>query len=425
LHVELLYGEGRLCLEVPDEDSPRIIVRPADPPLHDPEEILEQKLSYPTNCLPLHELSRGKKKAIIVISDNTRPVPNQILLSKIIERIERDVQEITILVANGLHETLSASEIARLVGEGIAKDYAIMNHDATDDRMLEYRGVSPLGIPVFLNKTFCESDLKILTGLVEPHFMAGYSGGRKSVCPGIAGHKTIQQFHSPLLLESPQAEYCVLDGNPVHAEATWIAKEANVDFIVNVAINSEREISNVVAGDMEGAWLECTNHAFKHSEVTVTGRSDIVITSSGGYPLDRNYYQTVKGLVAAARVLKRDGIIIMASECRDGLGSEGFAASLRKLQEAVSIDEYTEYISIEKNFLLDQWEVEELAKVLRVTRNIFLLAKGLSDEEWELTSAKRIDSLEEGLDRARTLICGARSITVLPEGPYVIPSPFD
>jgi nickel-dependent lactate racemase len=423
LHVQLFYGEGELPLEIPDGVSHSIIERPGEPPLGDPGRALEQKLSRPTNSLPLHELARGKNRAIIVVSDNTRAVPNEVLLPRIIERIDSEVQEIVILIANGLHGPVPPDEIGRLVGEEIAKSFPVMNHCALSSRSHAYLGVSPRGIPITLNKTFTESDLRILTGSVEPHFRAGYSGGRKSVCPGIAGRRTIQLLHSPSLLESPRASYCVLDGNPVHAEATWIAREADVAFIVNVALNKEKEISNVVAGDLEEAWFECVNHASRYSEVAVAGKSDIVITSNGGYPLDRNFYQSVKGLVAAARILKKGGVIVMASECRDGLGSEGFAASLRKLQAFGDLNAYIDWISREENFGLDQWQVEQLVKVLRVSRNIFLLAAGLSDEEHALTLTQRIHSLEEGVERARTLIGGVGAITVMQEGPYVIPSP--
>jgi nickel-dependent lactate racemase len=273
-----------------------------------------------------------------------------------------------------------------------------------------------------VNKTYVESDLKILTGLVEPHFMAGYSGGRKSICPGIAGRRTIQLLHSPLLLGSPRADSCILEGNPVHEEAAEIAGTVGADFIVNVAIDGKKRISKIVAGDLEAAWRACVEHVAQYAEVEIETEADVVIITNGGYPQDRDYYQAVKGLVAASRVVRPNGVIILASECRDGLGSRSFQENLVRLGEMNELAAYLDYISFESHFTLDQWEVEKLIQVLHRTSHLFIYSDGIKKGDAAYTFAERVSSVEKGIDRALALLGDAPKILVMPQGPYVIPT---
>lgn len=283
---------------------------------------------------------------------------------------------------------------------------------------MTYLGETPVnGFPVYINSHFLKADLKILTGLIEPHFMAGYSGGRKSVCPGISSVETVKYMHSPHILESPYAANCIVDKNPFHIEATYIARKAGTDFIVNVVLNESKKVSAVFAGDLELAFEKGVEYARKYSEAKVGKKFDLVITTNAGYPLDRNYYQSVKGLVGALNIVKDGGKILIVTECSDGLGSENFRTCLRKLKEFDSYDSYIEYISNMKNFIVDQWEVEELVKVLKKAE-IYVYSEGLKEDDWQITFAKRITDLQGQIN---SFLNDDIEVAVIPEGPYTIP----
>ncbi len=418
----LPYGKKELPVDIPQRNLLGSVAGEPMPLLPAPEKALADTLCHPLGTAPLAELAKGKRSACIVVSDNTRPVPNDLLLPAILEAIAPSIQRCTILVASGLHSPLSPDAIHELIGMKLPSFCRVICHDAEDNEQLVELGETSRGIPICLNKHYVESDLKILTGLVEPHFMAGYSGGRKSICPGTAGSRTIQLFHSPALLESPQADWCILEGNPVHEEAMEMALTAGADFIVNVAIDEKKRVSGVFAGDLASAWRACVAYISRYVEVDIESEADIVLTTNGGYPQDRNYYQAIKGLVAAARVVRTNGAIILASECRDGLGKPTFRSNLLKLLEMRDPAAYISYIAVESHFTLDQWEVEKLAQVLRRTRRLYLYSEGLAKKDSVLTFAEQIPSVEAGIDRALSLMGDDAKILTMPQGPYVIPT---
>ena len=420
MRVELPYGISDLTVDVPD--WARVVAGRQVSPLPDPRAEVERFLANPSGTPPLRDLSRGRRTACIVVSDNTRPVPNDVLLPPIIRSIRESVEKIRVLVATGLHPPLDGVELTSLLGGCDVSSCKVLCHNALDAGQLVSLGETSRGIPISVNRTFFESDLRILTGLVEPHFMAGYSGGRKSVCPGIAGARTIQWFHSPGLLESANADSCLLEGNPVHEESLEIARKVGVDFTVNVAIDDRRRPTKVTAGDLEEAWLECVRFVSSCVEVLVPAKADIVITTNGGYPQDRNYYQAIKGLVAAARVVRKNGVILLVAECRDGLGSEAFRANLERLRDLGDPAAYIDHILEERNFTLDQWEVEKLVHVLRRTRNILMYSEKLSREDQELGFTEPVDSVASGISRAVSMVGSDARILIMPQGPYVIPT---
>lgn len=422
VQVSLLYGRKELPVEISQRHLLGVVEIQPMPLLTDPGKTLATALSQPIGTAPLADLAKDRESACIVVSDDTRPVPNRLLLPAILKTIGAHVRRCTVLVASGLHHPLGQGAIQELLGDCLPDSCRVVCHDAQDDEQLVKLGETRRGLPITLNKTYVESDLKILTGLVEPHFMAGYSGGRKSICPGIAGRRTIQLLHSPLLLESPRADSCILEGNPVHEEATEIARTARPDFIVNVAIDGKKRISNIVAGDLEAAWSACVTHVSQYAEVEIETQADIVITTNGGYPQDRNYYQCGKGLVAASRIVKEGGVIILVSECRDGLGSRSFRDNLVRLGEMKDLAAYLDHISTESHFTLDQWGVEKLIQVLRRTSHLFVYSEGLKKEDAAHTCAEQISSVEEGIDRALSLLGDDAKILVMPQGPYVIPT---
>lgn len=419
MKIELLYGKGKKEIELPD--SVTVIRKKEMPFLEDGKafEAVLKSLNEPLGAPPLFEIAKMKDSACVIVSDNTRPVPNKILLPPILEILERaGIKEIKIIVATGLHHPLDENGLKEILGEEILGRYEIINHDALDFENMTYLGETPVnGFPIYVNSHFLKSDLKILTGLIEPHFMAGYSGGRKSVCPGISSVETVKYMHSPHILESPYATNCIVDKNPFHIEATHVAKKAGVDFIVNVVLNEAKKISAVFAGDLEFAFEKGVEYARKYSEAKIGKKFDLVITTNAGYPLDRNYYQSVKGLVGALNIIKEGGKIIIVTECSDGLGSENFRICLQKLKEFDSYDSYIEYISKMENFVIDQWEVEELVKVLKKAE-VYVYSDGLKEDDWEITFAKRIIDLQEQINN---FLRNDIEVAVIPEGPYTIP----
>lgn len=420
-NTRLSFGTRGLTLHIQDAVKTCIVENTLETTVSEASAQVRSAVATPVGGLPLAELAKGKRQACIVVSDNTRAAPTPLLVGGVLDVIQEQVPEVRIIVATGLHSSLDQAKMRALVGRRAYACCSIVCHDARNARGLVSMGSSPRGLPILVNRLFVESDLRVLTGLVEPHFMAGYSGGRKSVCPGILGQRSIQFFHSPALLESPRADYGILAGNPVHEEALYVARKVGVDFIVNAALDSQQRVAKVSAGDLEAAWLHCVSFLEMHGRATVQQRFDIVITSNGGYPLDRNYYQAVKGLAAAARIVRPGGIIILAAECRDGLGSDDFRRALRTFTTFRKRDEYLDYIAQEDNWAIDQWEVEVLSKVLQQVSAVFLYSPGISREEKSWTCAEPVSSVEKGLEEARRRLGKGATVAILPNGPYLIP----
>ena len=322
----------------------------------------------PTGTPPLRQLARGKRTACIVICDITRPVPNELILRPLLETLESAGiarQEILILIATGLHRPNEGDELVEIVGAEIAANYRIENHHGQVLAEHTYLGDSPRGVPVWIDSRYVAADLKITVGLIEPHLMAGYSGGRKLICPGIAALETVKAWHSPRFLEHPRADCGILDGNPVHEENTWIGRRAGCDFIVNVVLDDHRRPLKFVAGDMEAAFLEGV--AFVRDVVTdqVSQPVDIVVTSSAGYPLDTTFYQSIKGMTGALPIVKQGGTIIIAASLTEGIGSPQFQQLFRENQD---LESFVQRIQGDDYFVMDQWQLEELAKVRRRAR---------------------------------------------------------
>jgi len=421
IDLRLPYGERGLPDEIPQRSLLGAVAGEPMPVLADPANAVADALRYPTGTAPLVELARGRKSACLVVSDNTRPVPNGLLLEAILESISADVRRCTVPIASGMHDPMEPNTVPNLMGRSLPSFCRVECHNAEDEGQLVELGETSSGIPITLNRHYVESDLKILTGLVEPHFMAGYSGGRKSVCPGIAGRRAIELLHSPALMESPQANWCVLEGNPVHDAAMEMAKAAGVDFTMNVAIDSAQRVSRVFAGDLEDAWQEGVRYVSQSSVIKIESQADIVVTTDGGYPQDRNYSQAIKKLSAASRAVRFDGAIVLASECRDGLGKSTFRKCLKHLLEMRDPVAYIDSIARASNIPPDQWEVEKLAQVLRRTRTLYLYSEGITPDDARLSFAEPVLSAEEGVGRALSLLGDDARILLMPQGPYTVP----
>ncbi|MGQ9630739.1 MAG: nickel-dependent lactate racemase [bacterium] len=423
MRVNLLYGKRGLEVEVPDGNLYRLVEKGRMPLLRDPERELRRRLEEPIGTKPLRELASRAGDACVVVCDITRPVPNKLILPAILEELERGGigrEDITLLVATGTHRPNTGDELVELVGEGVAKDYRILNHCSFKEGEVDYLGRTDQGTPVYINKIYTRSELKVVTGLVEPHFMAGYSGGRKCICPGLASIETIRHIHGTKFLESPQAANCIIEGNPIHEELTKIARMAGADFSVNAIIDERRDVAGLFCGEIEESHRTAIKSFERYFVFDLEEKVDIVLTTSAGYPLDKTYYQAVKGLVGALGILKEGGTIVLAAECSEGLGSENFSRCLEDLRGYTSYGDYIENISKPENFVVDQWEVEELIKVLKVA-DVMLYSGGLRPGDFKRTFTTRIRSVEEGLELALKKHGPRSKIAVIPEGPYIVP----
>jgi nickel-dependent lactate racemase len=392
--------------------------KPADP-LSDPEKTIQERLACPTGTPSLLDLARGRRNACIAICDVTRPVPNRIVLPPILKTLEaagiaRD--QILILVATGMHRPNEGDELVEMVGPWVAENYRIENHHGPVQDEHTYLGKTDRGTPVWIDTRYATADLKITTGLIEPHFMAGFSGGRKLICPGMAGLETVKQWHGPDFLEHPNSRCGCLAGNPVHEENTAIGRMAGCDFIVNVVIDAKRKILHVVAGDMVAAFEEGVAFARKPVTATVPEPVDIVVTSSAGYPLDATYYQSIKGMVGAMSIVKPGGTIILAASLSEGIGSPEFRSLF---DDNATLDLFMERLLSKQSFVMDQWQLEEYAKVRRHAK-IKVVSDGLPPETLRRLFVESAPSVESAVAEALAEYGPNATIAVIPKGPYVM-----
>jgi nickel-dependent lactate racemase len=419
MNYSLAYGRGTLSVELPEKNVVKVLgIQPATA-LTQPLDEIRRKLTAPNGTRPLAEIAAGKKSACIVISDITRPVPNKIILPPILQTLEEagiSPAEIVILVATGLHRISTPEEKIEMLGELIVNRYRVEDHDARNQNEHNCLGKSSRGVPIWIDKRYLDAEVKILTGLIEPHFMAGFSGGRKSICPGIAAAETIGTWHSPRFLEHENAKFGCLENNPVHEESLEIALKSGCDFIVNVVIDHHRNILSVVAGDMNTAHLEGVETARKFVVDTVQKQVDVVVTSAAGYPLDKTWYQSVKGIVGAVDILKPGGTIILASACDEGIGSKEFT----EMTETFATPEaFMNAILNAKDFIVDQWQVEELLKALRKGK-VKVVSDGLPPDVFRKYYVVPSPSVEQAVADALAEYGHEMSIAVMPDGPYIL-----
>ncbi len=418
MRVHLEYGKTGLDVDLPTDRPIRKLAYKDATPLADPTGELQRVLAAPTGTPPLAELAKGRKDACIVICDITRPVPNEMILRPMLQILEeagipRD--KITILNATGLHRPNEGEEMIEMVGQYIYDNYRIENHHGQVLDEHTYLGDSPRGVPIWIDTHYVNADLKITTGLIEPHLMAGFSGGRKLICPGIAALETVKVWHGPEFLEDPKADCGILEGNPVHEENTWIGRKTGCDFIVNVVIDAQRQPLKWVAGDMEDAFHEGVDFVRSVVTDTIDKPVDIVVTSCAGYPLDTTFYQAVKGLTGAMQIVKKGGTIIMCASMSEGIGSPQFQ---QLFKENESLEVFVEKI-LGDYFVMDQWQLEELAKVCRKAK-VKLITDGLSPEVVNSLFVESAPSIEEALADSINEYGDDATVAVIPKGPYVL-----
>ena len=421
--VEILYGERGLRVTLPEAARATVIGKRPLPKIRDPHAAVRDALANPIAAPPYAELVRGRKSACILICDITRPVPNHLFLRPLIEGLLAGGvprERISVLVATGLHRPNEGAELEELVGDRWVQDTVrVENHFARDLPAHVDLGFTPVRrTPVRLDRRFVEADLRIATGLVEPHFMAGYSGGRKVIAPGVAHEDTIRTFHSARFMEDPAAKECNLAANPLHEEQLEIVRMLGDVYAVNTVIDEDRDLAHVNFGEVIASHLDSVAFVADSVRVPVGRRFSTVLTSAAGYPLDKTYYQTVKGMVTPLDILEPGGTLIVASACSEGFGSHEFRAAQERLC-TVGPEAFLQSLLAKRFADVDEWQTEMQLKSMRVGR-VQLYTTGLDEAERRLTGVETIPSVEDAIAAA---LARARdpAIAVVPEGPYVVP----
>jgi len=421
--IDLLYGRSTLPVRPPAGCAPTVIEKRAMPALPEPGAAVERALAEPVGGPALRAAARGKGTACILICDITRPVPNGLFLGPLIRALlDAGVPRagITVLVATGLHRANEGPELAELVGDPwVLETVTVANHDARADEDHVLLGRTPgRGTVVRLDRRLVEADLKIATGLVEPHFMAGWSGGRKVIAPGVAHAETITTFHNAAFMAHPRAANCVLDGNPLHEEQLAIVSMLGGALALNTVIDDRRRLAFVNFGEVVQSHLQAVEFAAAYARVPVGRRFQTVVTSAAGYPLDNTYYQTVKGMVGPLDILEPGGDLIVASACSEGMGSKHYVEAQRRLI-GLGADGFASSIAGKPHADIDEWQTQMQLKPMRVGR-VRLYTDGLEAADAALTGVERVTDLTSAIAESMARHRDPR-VAFVPEGPYVVP----
>ena len=414
MRVRLAYGRSGLSVELPDKRT--TVVEPTYVPgLPDAVGAIRDALRNPIGAPPLRQIAKPTDSVAISVCDVTRPMPSALLLPVLLRELRHiPPQNIAILIATGTHRANTDAELVETLGKDIAANYAVINHDAFDDDSLASVGSTDDGIPIRINKRWVESDIRIATGFVEPHFFAGFSGGPKMIAPGLAGFDTIMRLHNAAMIAHPNARWGATRGNPIHDAIRQIARRVGADFSVDVTLNREQRITSVYAGEMFSVHKAACAVAARLAMRPVSETFDVALTTNSGYPLDRSLYQSIKGMSAAAQVVRDGGRIICAAECLDGVPDHGQYG--RILTERDSPAELLEMICSPGYERHDQWQAQIQAQIL-LKADVYLKAGHLTDEQIRRAHLKPIRDIE-----AAIADCGEDArICVLPEGPQTIP----
>ena len=415
------YYKSHIEYEIQDELVAGVLVSQTEHyvPEAGETELVRLALNNPIGTEPLSKLAIGKKHIVIISSDHTRPVPSHITMPIILEEIRKNNKDvkITILIATGMHRPTTHEELVAKYGEKIVKEENIVVHSAYVDADMTFKGILPSGGELWVNKLVDECDLLISEGFIEPHFFAGFSGGRKSVLPGIASKKTVLWNHNAKFIASGLAKAGNLETNPIHKDMLFAAKTVGLAFILNVVLNGEKKVIKAFAGDVEDAHAHGCKLVKDIAEVKPI-YSDIVITTNGGYPLDQNIYQTVKGMTAGEATVNENGVIIICSSCADGTGGEFFYKLLADNESAKIA--YQKLNDVEpKDTEFDQWEAQILARIL-TKANVIIVSEHCDPAIIKAMHIKHAYNLDEALQMAREIVGENKKITIIPDGISVI-----
>lgn len=416
MKTTLLYGKENLTINLPED---ALILEPKNlPGVSDEMEALKNALQNPIGSQPLTRMVKATDKVAIVISDITRPTPNEKLVPALIKELDHvPLENFVIINGTGTHRDQTREEFVGMLGEWIVDNIRIINNHCHDKETLINVGHSKFGCDVYLNKEYVEADFRIVTGFIEPHFFAGFSGGPKGIMPGIAGIETIMTFHNARMIGDPLSTWGNMVNNPLQDMTREINMMCKPHFMLNVTLNRDKQITNVFAGELIEAHDKGCAYAKEHAMTKCEERFDVVITSNSGYPLDQNLYQAVKGMSAAHKVVKKGGTIIVASECSDGIPDHGNYGDI--LQLASSPQEILDLINDPEFKKFDQWQVQKQA-VVQVWADVYVYSM-LTDEQVTQAMLKPTHNMEQTLEELKEKYGENMTIAVLPLGPLTIP----
>ena len=420
-HLEFPYGKTKLSVNIPEKELAGVLTSA----IHDykatsgEEALVKTALMNPVGSAPLAELAKGKKNIVIIASDHTRPVPSKVIMPAMLSEIRKGSPDadITILISTGCHRGTTKEELVAKFGEQIVANEKIYIHNCDEREKLTNIGTLPSGGQCEINSVAINADLLVAEGFIEPHFFAGFSGGRKSVLPGIAGRTTVLANHCCEFIDSPFARTGILENNPIHRDMLWAAKQAKLAFIVNVVLNEDKKVIYAVAGDVEKAHAEGVRFLSSLCGVDAVA-ADIVITTNGGYPLDQNVYQAVKGMTAAEATVKEGGVIIMLAKSNDGIGGDHFYHQLADEPDIYKTMDLFRSRSRQET-VPDQWQTQIMLRVLMKASVIYI--SDMDDETVRQMHMIPAHSLEEALSLAKAKL-GREHVTVtaIPDGVSVI-----
>jgi nickel-dependent lactate racemase len=419
VRVELAYGAGKLAVELPA--SRTTVVQPGYlPSVPDERAVVTAALRAPVAGRPLRERARVGQRVAISVCDGTRPQPREIVVPAILEELDGLVrlEDVSILVATGTHRGNTEGELRSMLGDAVVDAVRVVNHDARDEPTLEWVGRVGANVPVWLCRDWLEADFRITTGFVEPHFFAGFSGGPKMIAPGLAGLETVLTLHDARRIDHPRARWGITEGNPVHDDIRAIAAHTGADFALDVILDAEQRIAAAFGGDLLEMHAAACAVAKSTAMCPVPGRFDVVVTTNAGYPLDQNLYQSVKGMSAAAQVVKPGGTIVCAAECRDGFPDHGSYRS--ELLGAPTPEELLEAIAGRGVTVPDQWQVQIQARIQTFAR-VVMHTSHLSDAELAEAHLEQTGDIEETVSRSLLGAGPDARVCVLPDGPLTVP----
>jgi len=416
--IYIAYGRGTIPFYADPELADWHMIRPAfAPPLPHAEEAFRTACRNPIASQPLREVIRPGDRVVIVTSDGTRPVPNRQLIPWLLQELPVPPEQVTVLLGNGSHRANTPAEIEAMFGQEVIKKVKIYNHDAFDPQQNAYIGQTADGHKAYLNKQYVEADKRIVVGFIEPHLFAGFSGGAKGIIPGVAAIETIMHVHRFDLIAHPLSTWGTIEDNPIRREIEAIVSLCPPDFMVNVTLNSAKEITAFFVGDYIVAHRAGCKRAKEEVMQPVPYTFPIVITSNSGYPLDQNLYQTVKGISAGARITEPGGTIFVASECSDGIPDHGNFGALMRI--GASADDILEHIVNLEQAILDQWEAQVYAYLMQKYDIRILCA--MNPAEVKACKLHPVDDLQSAVEEKIRTMGNRPRVAVLPDGPLTIP----
>lgn len=418
MQAKLPYGQDYCVINVPE--SATILAPHSIPGLVNERAAVLDSLRHPIGCRALRDMIRPGQCVAIVTADITRPMPNDRILPWLLEEIHAagvSASHVVIINGTGSHRANTPEELDRMYGRAITSRYRIVNHDAFDPQRLVNLGLIKTGAEVWLNRDFVDADVKIVTGFIEPHFFAGFSGGPKGVFPALAGIQSIMHFHSAAMIGHPLATWGQIEGNPLQDEARAVWNLVRPDFLLNVTLNEARQITGVFSGRMEEAFSQGADFVRSSAMMAVDTLFDIVVTTNNGYPLDQNLYQAVKGMSAAREIVRPGGLIVQAAECREGLPEHGHFKDILRMRSTAQ--ELLELIQSPGFHIYDQWEAQKLATILMHAR--VALISSMDDATVRGSLLEPASSVEDAVASARRDYGPDARIAILPQGPLSIP----